>query len=92
MVLSTPPVEFVALVKEALENLYDPAFLEVHELARMLLSDDRVGASPRLALRQALLDAVDRLNPRNSLPVGARQRRLHQLIELRYVEARTVSR
>ncbi|MBI2942230.1 MAG: response regulator [Chloroflexi bacterium] len=85
--MSTPPAEFIALVKDALEHLYDPAVLQGHELARMLLTDHAANTSRRLALRQALLDAIDRLRPEHSLPIAARQRRLHQLIELRYVEA-----
>mgnify|MGYP005850822199 CR=1 FL=1 len=83
----TPTTEFVALVKDALENLYDPSRLDSHDLCHVLLSGDRASSGRSLAIRQVLLDAIDRLKPHHKLSIGARQRRLHQILELRYVEA-----
>lgn len=77
---------FVDLVKDALEHLYDPLHLEEHPLARMLLPERLPpGVSRVEALRQVLLDSIDRLDA--SVPSGSRQDRLHKILELRYVEA-----
>ncbi len=82
-----PTPEFVALVKDALECIYDPVQLESHPLGAAILPGRLPPGTSRVqALRQALLDAVDQLDPGPSLAASARQRRLHQIVELRYVE------
>ena len=86
--MGAPDAEFVALVRDALEHLYDPAHLSRHPLAAMLLPERLPpGVTTPKALQQALLDAIDDLNPGSALPVGARERRAQQVLELRYVEA-----
>ena len=86
--MSVLPPEFVHVVKDALEHLYDPAYLTAHSLARLLLPPTLPpGVSPAQALRQVLLDAVEALDPGPKLSVTARQRRAYRVLELRYVEA-----
>lgn len=86
--MAVPPPEFVSLVKDALEHLYDPVHLTDHLLARQLLPESLpLGVNTAQALRQALLEAIERLNPGPTVPPGARARRAHQILELRYVEA-----
>lgn len=86
--MSVPPPEFVALVRDALEHLYDLVYLRDHPLALALSRDclpPDVGNT--LALRQVLLDAIDSLVLSDSLPSDTRQERDHRVLQLRYVEA-----
>jgi CheY-like chemotaxis protein len=79
---------FVELVKDALEHLYDPVRLREHPLIAALVPERLpLGVGPAQALRQVLLDGIERLNFSASLPPGARQNRAHQILVLRYVEA-----
>ncbi|MBI2939902.1 MAG: response regulator [Chloroflexi bacterium] len=84
--MSTP--DFIALVKDGLEHLYDPACLREHPLTRVLLPERlRPGVKSTQALRQVLLDAIDSLRRDTSPPSGAPWSRDHQILQLRYVEA-----
>jgi CheY-like chemotaxis protein len=79
---------FASVVKDALERLYDPARLAEHELARVLLPRDLdAGLSRAQALRQVLLETIGKLDYGSVLPSASRERRLHRVLELRYVEA-----
>lgn len=79
---------FVELVKDALEHLYDPARLRDHPLIPLLVPPRLpLGIGPAQALRQTLLDGIERLNFSAALPPTARQNRAHQILVLRYVEA-----
>ncbi|MBI2941716.1 MAG: hypothetical protein HYY04_14895, partial [Chloroflexi bacterium] len=83
-----PSPDFVSLVKDALEHLYDPARLGDHPLVGLLLPERLPsGASRAQALRQALLDGIDRLDPGPAVPAGSRAHRAQQVLALRYVEA-----
>lgn len=85
--MSKPTPEFVALVKDALDHLYVPLFLREHPLGDVMLEEALPpGPLREQSLRQALLDAIDRLRTSPSSPVFDRQRRAHQLLELRYVD------
>ncbi len=86
--MSVPGESFVDLLKDALEHLYDPVHLRSHPLASLLLRQPLpFGVSSAQALRQVLLDGIERLNYSTSLPSGARQNRPYQILVLRYVEA-----
>jgi CheY-like chemotaxis protein len=85
---TAPTEEFVSAVKDALEHLYDPAHLGSHALAELLLARGGEGGPSRVfALRQTLLDFIDRLNPGAAVPPTAPARRAHRLLELRFVHA-----
>ena len=78
---------FVDLVKDALEHLYDPASLRDHVLVGHLRPDRLPrGTGPAQALRQTLLDGVEQLNYSASPPSAAKPNRAHQILVLRYVE------
>jgi CheY-like chemotaxis protein len=85
---AAPSEEFVSAVKDALEHLYDPAHLGGHALADLLLPRSGEGGPSRVfALRQMLLDCIERLNPGGAVPATAPARRAHRLLELRFVHA-----
>ena len=84
-----PPEEFVQLVKQALENLYDYRVLQRHPLA----PPGTGGAgTPSAAeqLQQSLVAAVSMIAPAQGSAVHP-QARVHDLLRLRYVEGLTVS-
>ena len=86
--LRSPTAEFLALAKDALEHLYDCAYLSTHALVGVLVPDTITsGTNPGRALRQILLDSVAQLKPESSLPAGAHQSRAYRILQLRYVEA-----
>ena len=86
--MNAPSETFVAQVKDALDHLYEPARLGESPLVGLLVGQTPAGVRRAPALRQALLDAIEQLNP-GATPVDARVRRAHQILSLRYVEALT---
>jgi CheY-like chemotaxis protein len=87
---ATPPKEFVDLVKDALEHLYDFPYLERHPLGQKDLAAKRSTELPGQHLRKKLLAVIDSLSPQAGVPFRSPQARLHNLIRLRYVEGMTV--
>jgi CheY-like chemotaxis protein len=85
------PDEFDLLVRDGLQHLFDPAYLQTHALAAYTgaASSDRI-ARGRL-VRQALLDAIQALHPGSSVTATSHGWRAYRLLELRYVEAREVA-
>ena len=80
--------DFVALVKDCLEHLYDPSHLQGHPLAAALgLQSGGVppGASSRV-LRDRVLDAIEALRPDRASGAHRRPGRAYQLLEMRYVQ------
>lgn len=86
----TPASTFVDEVKDALEHLYDFAYLQNHSLARQLQADPSTGHSASQHLRQRLMEAIEALSPGKDISFRAPQARLHSLLHLHYVEAMTV--
>jgi CheY-like chemotaxis protein len=86
---TNPPKEFVDLVKDALEHLYDFPYLEGHTLARNLATK-RSTELPGKHLREKLLVAIESLSPQSGVPFRSPQARIYNLIRLRYVEGMTV--
>lgn len=86
--VSVATESFVDQVKDALEHLYDPAHLRDSPLGEALLPERlTAGVGRAQALRQILLDGIEKLNFGGTLPSGARQNRAYQILVLRYVEA-----
>lgn len=87
---ATPPEEFVDLVKDALEHLYDFPYLERHPLGQRALATRRSTELPGQHLRKKLLAVIESLSPQAGVPFRSPQARLHNVIRLRYVEGMTV--
>src|SRR5581483_11937388 len=95
-----PPEPFTDLVRDALLHLYDPAQLQSHPLVAVA-SGGEAGSSGALTaagahrsgaaglggrmLRQALLDAIDALQPGPGVAATSRPWRAYRILELRYL-------
>ena len=90
MMSETLPEAFIDEVKDALEHLYDFAYLQEHTLARQVSGGRNGLRSAGQDLRQRLIEAIEVLNPGQGIPFRAPQARLHSLLHLHYVEAMTV--
>ena len=86
-----PPDDYLRLVKQALENLYDLPALERHPFARQNAPSGRSTESAGQHLRARLLAAVESLNPGPTIPFRAPRARTFQLIHLHYVEGLTIN-
>jgi CheY-like chemotaxis protein len=84
------PDELVALVRDGLQHLFDPAYLQTHALAAFTdaAPSDRI-ARGRL-VRQALLDAIQALHPGSSVTAASHAWRAYRILELRYVAGHEV--
>jgi CheY-like chemotaxis protein len=82
--------ELVALVRDGLQHLFDPAYLQTHALAAFTdaAPGDRI-ARGRL-VRQALLDAIQALHPGSSVTAASHAWRAYRILELRYVAGHEV--
>ncbi len=83
--------EFRKLVKDALEHLYDTAYLEVHPLLSHV-SGISVGNRTTRAqeLRNLLKDAVEELRPPEGLPPGSPEWRGYLVLRCRYMQGMTM--
>ncbi|GAB4513218.1 MAG: hypothetical protein Kow0047_24780 [Anaerolineae bacterium] len=85
------PLEYVQHVKDALEHLYDLAYLQRHALVHIY--GHAAGASGEMAgqrLRRELADAIEALNPGPQTPFQSPRARPYNLLRLRYIEGLTV--
>ena len=91
MTNTAPSSEFIEQVKQALEHLYDFAYLQQLPLAQAL-APDKLRASQTIGhhLRRELLTAVEAINPAPNSPQQFADARLYNLLHLRYVESITV--
>ncbi len=91
---STPrecPQEYITQVKQLLENLYDFPFFQRLDIAQQVDPTKNIaGESDAKHLRQLLLNAIETLNPGAKVPFRSPQARPYQLLQLHYVEGRTV--
>lgn len=80
----SPRETFASQVRDALSHIHDPAYLQTHPLTRFLpeWSSARRAVLGR-ALRQALLEAVESLQPTGDNASAARHSRI---LSMRYVE------
>lgn len=86
-----PPEDFIDLVKQVLEHLYDFSYLQQHPLAGEIGQDSNTeSAPPAQALRREVLRAIDTLNPGGAISFHSPVARLYNLLNLRYVESMTI--
>jgi CheY-like chemotaxis protein len=85
------PDELEPLVRDGLQHLFDPSFLQTHPLAAFTgaAPSDRI-ARGRL-VRQALLDAIQALHPGASVTATSTGWRAYRILELRYVGGHDVA-
>jgi CheY-like chemotaxis protein len=88
------PVEstdFRKLVKDALEHLYDTAYLEVHPLLPHLVDADASNrASHAQKLRSLLKESIEMLRPPQGKPSRSPEWRSYLALRYRYVQEMTV--
>ncbi|HEX5415815.1 MAG TPA: AAA family ATPase, partial [Chloroflexota bacterium] len=83
--------EFARRVREALNRLYDVAYLQNHPLARLLPPASADRAAVGKALQRALQDAIETLHATEQPAAGAaRSGRSYDLLRLRFVEGLAV--
>ena len=83
--------EFRKLIKDALEHLYDTAYLEVHPLLTQVFGVTTANRSTRAqALRSILKDAVEELRPPEGLPSGSPEWRSYLVLRCRYIQGMTI--
>ena len=83
--------EFRKLVKDALEHLYDTAYLEVHPLLTQLSGIATANRSTRAQeLRSILKNAVEELRPPDGLPAGVPAWRSYLVLRCRYIQGMTM--
>lgn len=85
------PSEFEWLVRDALLHLYDLAYLQVHPLLGVVSDDGTDSMFRAKRLRQALLDAIEDLQPNVGSTAPDRSSRTHRILELRYIEGHDVN-
>lgn len=85
-----PPEDFVDMVRDALIGLYDARRLKSHRLLAALEAAEPGSPRGAAALRRALLDAIETVNPGPGVSALSRAWRLYRIMELRYVEGREV--
>lgn len=90
-VYEAPPDDFLRLVKQALENLYDLPALERHPFARQSAPSGRAMESAGQHLRARLIAAIESLNPGPTVPFRSPRARTFQLLHLHYVEGLTIN-
>ena len=75
---------FQQQLQDCLQRLYDYSFLESHDLTRILLGDSVEGDRVE-ALRDLILQGIERLQPGPGIPFHARAARSYNILNLRYV-------
>jgi CheY-like chemotaxis protein len=73
-------------VRDALTHLYDLAHLQTHPLARRLKEQRGGPSATGIALRQELLDAIERFRPPSGSATTSKAYRRYRVLELRYIE------
>ncbi len=85
------PEEFRKLLKDALEHLYDTAYLEVHPLLAQLSGIATANRSTRAQeLRSILKNAVEELRPPDGLPSVSPAWRSYLVLRCRYIQGMTM--
>jgi len=78
-------ITFYRLVRDALSRLYDPLYLQNHQLAELIQPKPKRAVAGQ-ALRYALSESIESLRPVGPLAANPHARRRHQVLTLRYVE------
>lgn len=79
--------DLARLVKEALDNLYDPPYLQTHPLADILVTDREAGESRGETLRRVLREAADQLKPSRSVPSNRPEWLGYRIVWLHYMRS-----
>ena len=83
--------EFRKLVKDALEHLYDTAYLATHPLLRQLTGIASANRFTRVQkLRSILKETVESIRPQPTLPAKAPEYRSYLALYYRYVQGMTM--
>jgi CheY-like chemotaxis protein len=79
--------DFRKLVKDALEHLYDPAYLATHPLLPQLETLTNANRLTRAQkLRSLLKEAIEAIRPQRNLPAHAPEWRSYRALQYRYVQ------
>ena len=78
------PEQFVAELRQVLQDLYDPLALRRSPLLRALLPEE--DRNPVATLRRAITEAIGQLKPGNEVPPYAAAWRVYRLLVYRYIE------
>jgi CheY-like chemotaxis protein len=78
--------EFEHQVEEALTRLYDPTY---HPPQLLCLHVGFGALQPLDLVRDALIKAIEQLQPATEVPATARVRRIYDLLDLRFVQGKT---
>ncbi len=82
---------FVEQVKQALEHLYDFAYLQQHLLARVYDNDGDLSAKTAgRQLRYELVTAIESLKPNPDVQFRASNARLYDILHLYYIENQSI--
>jgi len=84
------PETWADQVKDALEHLYDLAYLQRHPLVGSLFADSTPASIAGQRLRAALADAIEALNPGKGVAFRAPHARIYNLLTLHYVDKVTI--
>jgi hypothetical protein len=83
--------EFRKLVKDALEHLYDTAYLATHPLLRQLTGSATTNRLTRVQqLRSTLKATIESIRPQLALPAKAPEYRSYLALYYRYVQGMTM--
>lgn len=88
---SNVPEDFLELVKQALEHLYDFPFLQRHSLAQemMVFKENNTETAGQI-LRRELVSAIEAINPGSEFFFRSSVARLFNLLQLHYIEGFTI--
>lgn len=78
--------ELEQLLQDALNKLYDPLYRPPAQLLAYIAGDAGSGCD---AFHRALVSLIQELTPTADVPQGARQRRIYELLQCRYVQELT---
>ncbi len=77
--------EFTRLVRDALNRMYDSAYLEAHPLCRLLIPAESTQVRASQELRRVLLAAIQSMHPGKSAPNQSHDWRGYRILEMRYI-------
>lgn len=79
--------EFLNAVKDILNHLSDPAYLENHDLINIFYRGDETSLSARMqALRTTIQDSINILKPPDMTPANAPEWRCYKILTYRYFQ------
>jgi CheY-like chemotaxis protein len=89
--MSMKSEDFRKLVKEALEHLYDTAYLEVHPLlSHLTRANSSSRATHAQRLRSVLKESIELLRPPQGMPSRSPEWRSYLALRYRYVQEMTI--